>query len=348
MAATTDEARSHFAELLRVARAGAAGLGDGWVKAALSEEFFSQIEARLSGELSGWSTWPPLLLFAARSETRQLAALDDAMKAVAERTRPDRQVGIGLWLTAGADDAGARSWRCGFFELAMKTRFLAGLTDVEFDVVLPNGRDADIRATVAGRTMLFEATVITESDEDQDVWSKFMAAKAADANAVLVRPGDHDSAHSRGPSPYYDCARVYTKVYDKLAKNWDPAKSQLSDVHPNVILLSVWTGHGNPSVLSPGVGWALDELLADQPNAGAGMTGVGLTDISLATFLRRRAPSAALELLQSPRRVGAIVTLSQTALNRARVNSNANPRNRISHAELAAIETAAALPLDWA
>ena len=54
-----------------------------------------------------------------------------------------------------------------------------------------------------------------------------------------------------------------------------------------------------PYASSPGIGWALD-LFTDQSNAGhQGDARPGLTDISLATFLRGVAPTSAHELLQS-------------------------------------------------
>jgi hypothetical protein len=290
-----------------------------------------------------------LFIYAADDRGEHLADLDAALKTVTERTRVENRPGIDRWLLADDSDSGTRLWRSGLFELAMKTRFLAGADDVEFDALLPNGRDVDIRATVAGRSMCFEATVITESDEDQGVWARFMAAKTTDEDAVLIRPGEHEPVDANGPSPYYDCARVYLKAFDKLAKKWDPAKSQMSGSDPNVILLSIWTGHGMPHTSSPGIGWALDELLGDQPNAGAvkEMTRIGITDVSLATFLRREAPAVAHELIHSPRRLGAITTFAETTLAGARVNYNARPANQITHSEMVAIETIAVLPLTW-
>lgn len=349
MTATADEARVRFLEMLNLARGRAAALDDGPVRSALSDEFFSGVQSRLTGPLSGWSTWPPLFMYAVRSEPGRLESLDAALRAVLDRTRPEKRAGMDSWLRADDSGVGVRTWRCGLFELVVKTRFLVGATDVEFDAALPNGRDVDIRATVAGRSMYFEATVITESDEDQGVWTRFMAAKANDEHAVLIRPGEHDTADAKGPSPYYDTIRVYSKSYDKLAKKGDPAKCQVSDDYPNVILLSVWTGHGMPFTSSPGIGWALDELFADQPNAGALKTArPESADVALYTFLQEAKPDRAIELLQSPRRLGAIATFSETDFSYGRANYNAHRANQVSHVEKAAIEAIAGLPLTWA
>lgn len=347
-ASERDGARAHFAGLLAVARERAALLNDGPVRAALSEDLLSAVEARLDGELSGWSTWPPLFVYAARSEPGRLEELDAALQAVRERTRPEKRAALDDWLRADDSGAGGRLWRCGMFELAMKRRFLAAAVDVEFDSLLPNGRDVDIRATVDGQAMCFEATVITESDEDQDVWSRFMAAKAADEHAVLVRPGEHDATGAKGPSPYYDAIRVYSKIYDKLAKNGDPARPQLSDDDPNVILLSVWTGHGTPFTSSPGIGWALDELLSDQPNSGALKSArPGLTDVALRTFLDEAAPDRAIELLQCPRRMSGIALFDETNFKDSRVNYNARDLLRVTHARMASVDSIAASLLTW-
>lgn len=349
MAATTKEARAHFTEKLVVARRRAADLDEGPLRAALSDGFFATIEQRLAGNVSEWSSWPPLFIYSGGERGEHLVELDSALKLVIEHTREERRPGVDRWLLADESDRGTREWRGGLFELAMKSRFLAGATDVEFDASLPNGRDADIRATVAGRSVYFEATVITESDEDQGVWSRFMAAKATDDHAVLVRPGKHDQPDANGPSPYYDCARVYLKVFDKLAKGWDPSRPQLSETDPNVILLSIWTSYGMPYASSPGIGWALDELFADQPNAGAikELTRPGLTDISLATFLGEVAPTNAHELLQSPRLLSAVATFTESSPYGGRLNYNARQENRLSHAEMAAIDEILSLPVPW-
>lgn len=350
MTSPPNESRARAETHLALARSRATQLGDGPLRFALSDEFFSGIEARLEGPLSGWSTWPPLFRFAADERGEHLADLNDALLAVRSRTRPEKQAGLEGWLTADDGDAGTRLWRCGIFELAVKTRFLEAAEDVDFDYVLDNGRDIDIRATVAGRPMCFEATVLTESDEDQGVWARFMAVKSADEDAVLIRPGKYDPEEAKGPSPYYDCSRVYSKVYDKLAKKWDSARSQLSAVEPNVILLSVWTGFGMPYTASQGIGWALDELLADQPNMGAikEMTREGVTDVSLATFLRREAPPGAeFELIQSPRRIGAVALFNEARYSSSRVNYNAADVNLLSHAEVVAVEGILNRPLPW-
>jgi hypothetical protein len=320
------------------------------VRAALSDDFFADIAERLAGDVSGWSTLPPLFVYAADERGEHLAGLDGALRTVAEQTGDNRQDRVDGWLRADNTDSGTRIWRSGMFELAMKARFLAGATDVEFDALLPNGRDVDIRATVGGRPMCFEATVITESDEDQGVWARFVAAKVTDEDAVLSRPGVHDPADANGPSPYYDCARVYLKVFDKLAKGWNPAKCQLSETYPNVLLLSIWTGYGMPYASSPGIGWALDELFADQPNAGAikELTRPGLTDISLASFLGEVAPANAQELLQSPRLLSAIAMFTEASASGGRLNYNARLEKQLSHADMAAIESIVRLPVPWA
>jgi hypothetical protein len=347
--ATRDEARTHFAEKLIAARRRARDLPEGPVRSALSEDFFAKVEKRLAGDVSEWSSWPPLFIYAGGERGEHLVELDNALKVVIEHTREERRPGVDRWLRADESDRGTREWRGGLFELAMKCRFLAGATDVEFDAPLPNGRDVDIRATVAGRSVCFEATVITESDEDQGVWSRFMATKATDPHAVLLRPGKHDEPDAKGPSPYYDCARVYLKAFDKLAKGWDPSKPQMSEINPNVLLLSIWTSYGMPYASSPGIGWALDELFADQPNAGAIRESArpGLTDISLATFLGEVAPTNAHDLIQSPRLLSALATFTQASPNGGRLNYNARQENLLSHAEMAAIDGILSLPVPW-
>ena len=141
---------------------------------------------------------------------------------------------------------------------------------------------------------------------------------------------------------------MYSKIYDKLAKNGDPTKPQLNDDEPNVILLSVWTGLGTPYTSSPGIGWALDELFADQPNSGAlKIARPGLSDVSLRTFLDEAAPQQALELLRGPRRVGAIALFDESDYSTGRLNYNARPASQLSHTEMATVEAIVSIPLSW-
>jgi hypothetical protein len=119
----------------------------------------------------------------------------------------------------------------GLVETAAKARALAfaaandGWT-VTFDAQLANGRDVDILLSGPERSYYVECTVITESDEDQQVHDEWLEARKTTSDLLLARPGPFDSANAKGPSPYYDANRLYIKVFDKLQKGGDPATAR--------------------------------------------------------------------------------------------------------------------------
>jgi len=113
-------------------------------------------------------------------------------------------------------------------------------------------------------------------------------------------------------------------------------------------LLSFFPIYGGPIFSGPSVGWALDELFADQPNAGALKTPrAGITDVSLSTFLEREWPANRDTLLQSPRLLAAAAVFNGVHPGQARVNYNAHPANLISHLEVAWIEAIFGRALGW-
>ena len=102
--------------------------------------------------------------------------------------------------------------------------------------------------------MCLECTVITDGDEDQGTWGRFIAAKSLDSNAVLVRPGKFGPPDAKSPSSYNNCVCLFAKVYDKLVKDLDPSKSQFADDCPNLLLISFNYWAGNFSAMDPGGG----------------------------------------------------------------------------------------------
>lgn len=83
---------------------------------------------------------------------------------------------------------------------------------------------------------------------------------------------------------YYNTFRLYAKVYDKIAKNLDPNKSQCADDEPNVLLVSFSGAFVHPE--KPGWGRALNELFDDQPKMGGRIIPAPhVTDISLGAWI---------------------------------------------------------------
>lgn len=247
---------------------------DGPIRAVLSGAYFDEHRswASASSDIEN-ALWPPLLAWVMmRSHTlEELRLLDADIKAIRDHPSSSPEAAV-RWLSASNTEG--RVWRGGLFETSMKARALgyAESTDnssVAFDVPLPNGRNVDIVLTLGDRSYFLECTVITESVEDEEVHAAWMEARKEEPGLLLGRPGRFDPPNSKGPSPYYETNRFYIKVFDKLQKNGDPARTQTSDHNPNVMLLSCFPIFGSPLPFSPSLGWAMDELFDGQPNMGA-------------------------------------------------------------------------------
>ena len=215
---------------------------------------------------------------------------------------------------------------------------------------MPNGRDSDMRAVVNGRHFRIENTVIAESDDDRQSFNNYLAAKKQDPDVLWEQSSDD----VRGPSPYYNSLRLYAKVYDKIAMNLDPDKSQCAEDEPNILLVSFSGAFVHPD--KPGWGWALDELFDDQPNMCAcAKMPPHLQDISLhrwvmftAEDLFRRGVISAEQydarlqdyhgIMSAPRRLGGILVFKNCTLATARINYNATDECSITHAEMAELE----------
>ena len=244
-----------------------------------------------------------------------------------------------------------------------RARVLRSGCEVEFEAPLANG-DSDMRARVNGRHFRIENTVIADSDEDRQGFDNYLAARKQDPEAIWMRPGKFDPPNARGPSPYYNTLRLYAKVYDKIAKNLDPDKSQCEEDEPNVLLVSFSGAFVHP--WKPGWGWALDELFDSQPSMGGRIIPAPhLTDISLDAWVMFTAEDLVRRgvisvehyeariddyqrIMSAPRRLGGILIFKNCTLATARINYNASDECQITHAEMAELERIFTAPCGYA
>jgi len=311
-----------------------------------------------------WAYWEPLLLFIEAHSPSQLKVFESAINTVVNHSNSKQRHNVTSFLKATANPKDDRLWASGMFEIFVKSRLLQKKTlNIELDYALPNRRNVDARIKMGVGSFYLECTVITESDEDKKAWDRFIADKKLNPNEVLIRPGRFDSPGSSSPSPYYDCLRFYAKVYDKLALDLNPLKSQMSQDNPNVLLISFYSPRAPLSPTSHGVGWALDELLADQPASGARLKDhpPGVTDISFLAWLFFRANELHSEsrldlnrfqqdfsqLVAAPRKVGAILLFEGCSLRVSRVNYNANKASSVSHRGIVELEDLLHAPPEW-
>ena len=315
------------------------------IAAVLTDNYIQAQKAWLEAEPDPENAeWPPLLgwtMTAWRAD--EIALLDNDVQKIRDHPTSD-SVQATAWLAARRGEL--RKLRAGLVETTAKARALAfaeasdGWT-VAFDAPLANGRDVDILLSGPERSYYIECTVITESDEDQQVHDEWLEARKTSPGLLLARPGPFDSPNAKGPSPYYDTNRFYIKVFDKLQKAGNPAQSQTSPDCPNILLLSCFPVHSTPLPFSPGLKWALDELFSGQPNMSAIKQmppGTSVPDISLMTFLTRQWPATATDLLQSPARLSGALIFNCLGLQSGRINYNANPDQQVSHLEMTLLE----------
>lgn len=319
-------------------------------KADLLQKINSFIENKSFDDLE-WGFWPPLFLFINRHSLDEVKTFENEIDLVVKHSKPEAV----KFLETDSDD---RAWTGGIFEIFIKARLLREFEDAKLDFDLENGKNVDLRITNEDSNYSLECTVLTDSDEDKLVWKKFMDDKKEDGSTVLVRPGKYDSKESKSPSLYYDCLRFYAKVYDKIALNLNLESSQLLKSTKNVLAVSVDAVIGTLQN-SPGIGWALDELFADQPRGSFSPNGI--TNISLQAWVEFTAEElikkgklsaktyadSYTEIVQAPKVIGGILLFNRNKLVGARVNYNAHKSCTLSHQEISLFEDLLREPPIW-
>lgn len=345
-----DREKSHYIDSINSVRAKIAVLGTkSHLAMSVPDEVLSRLEDRVrntpaSDLLFGY--WPPAYGLIASTSLEDIRSMDDEIHLVIERSDPAKAKELVGFLRASEKEKNG-AWYGGMFDIWSKGVVIRSGLPAEFDRPLPNGRDHDIRLELDGVEWSLENTVITQDDESIEVWNHFLVDKRSDPGRALVRPGPYCPPHAKGPSPYYDALRVYAKVFDKIAKNLDPDKSQFAVAEKNLLLLS-FSGFG-VDALSPAAGWALDELFADQPRGKREGSGTDITleawvDITARGLINRGKMDIDFfierfaDIISAPRRLSGIFLFDDKELVGSRVNYNADDASRISHREIAALE----------
>lgn len=320
------------------------------IVAALNKKRLKEISGWIENENSNnlqWANWPPLFLYIMRHSAKEILSFENDIAFVIKNSKSANVSQVTHFLNAVASED--RLWGGGLFEVFVKSQLIKNGLQSELDYSLPHGKENDLKINIDDKTYYLECTVLTDSDEDIKVWDKFTGIRKVDRSATLVRPGKYDEPNAKTPSLYYDCLRFYAKVYDKVAPMLNVEQSQLLESNKNVLFVSLCASR---SILShsPGVGWALDELFADQPRGS--FSPQGITDVSLSAFIEFTAKelinSNKLEfdkyienfnkIISAPRRISAILLFNKFSLKEARVNYNASKECKISHKEIAQLE----------
>jgi len=347
---STDDDKNYWRQRLDEARKKRDRLPEsGRIRAAMPALFFEELEKYID-DLGDPRYWPPFFGFLLNKPDDSIASLESDLDLVLQACEPNTHKSLTQFIRA--DVRNSRNWYGGLFDVWARATLLKEGDSVEFDVPLPNRRDTDMRLQLHGRRIRLENTVLTEDDESRDVWDRFLDDKDAGNAEYLNRPGPYDPPDAKGPSPYYNTLRLYGKVYDKLAKNLDPAKSQFGDVEPNVLMLSFCGIGVRPN--DPGYGWALDELFTTR-SAGRVVKAPHLQDISLDAWMeftlddmRRKGTISDDEydyrmrrygeIVDATRRLSGVLLFDGFELASARINYNAHDACLLTHADMAELQ----------
>jgi hypothetical protein len=317
---------------------------------AILDDLAADIEKSAASDLD-YAKRPPVFGFMDSINDASIAELESDIDLVQQNTNASQKDSVAAFLKTRATDRRRDGhWYGGLFDLWAKASLLKEGSGVSLDCALPNGRNHDICLQINNRTFHLESTVITEDEEWQQVWDRFIEAKKDDPEKVLVRPGPFCPEKPKGPSLYYNALRFYTKVYEKITESLDPDRGQCSENEPNVLLIS-FVGMA-AAVNRKGTGWALDELLCDQPRIFGRWIPEQFVDISLEGWVGFAAKEMirtgrisgqwycdnSSRIIQAPRRISAVLLFDGCKLLGGRVNYNAKRECVISNADLAALE----------
>lgn len=323
-----------------------------YLRRAFTAELQHSIEDQIkcgSEESLEFAYWPPLFLFAAEAPLKRLCQYERDIRLVAARTS-DTFDATFLSVPSSED----RGWVAGRFEVFAKAEALRHLEGTTLDVLLPNGRDTDILVPLGGCSVRLECTVFTASDEWRGIWKKYCEKRRGNPGATLHRPGSLDPEDAKGPGRYYNAIRLYLKLYDKLAPEFNIAQSQLAADSPNVLLLSFSFDVEPIPPDDVSVEWVFDELFdGSAARRGEAFSGAPSSKsvsranwmeswashlIAEGVILEERLDAAYDEVWEASRRLSGVLLFEGCTLKRARWNRNASSECALSAAMRTRIE----------
>lgn len=286
---------------------------------------------------------PPLFNFVASRTAEQVLAFDHDLQQVTGRVSKRARKESVSWLVARLYED--RRFSSKLFELSMRARALraeaAGLVDgVNFDVLLPNGRDVDIQLLVGDRHLWLECTELTDSDDDRKANRLF---NDRFRRIPTIRP------EPRFGDPYFGTRRIYEKYYDKLAKDGNPEKTQTSDDEPNAFLISFGAFCGPLRSSSPSADWAFEDLFGPELRTLDPLIVSPRTlNCSLDWLLKEKYGSTAVTGLAAMRhRLGAVLSFDAAAFQGVELNPTAYASNAFTPSELNLLSAVFAEPMGW-
>jgi hypothetical protein len=325
------------------------------IRKALNDERLNEIERTIQNAAGdnelGFARYPPLFCFLLRNDKNIISGLESNITLVVNHA-PTCNDQIINFLKADEQYNGKWQWLSGIFDLAVKARILSVISNkkcVELESIVNSKSDkkCDVIIKCKSLTYCIESTVLNQSKEDEEVYKRWMNDIKNGGSKVMCRPGKFDPPNSKGPSPYYDCWRTYAKVYDKIAHDLNPQKTQMSSNEPNLLILLNEAERG----CLLGIQWAIDELFIDQP---AGKRN-GPIDISLAGWIEHTAREKKIDsgefcksyydLISAPRKISGILIFENNRLMHSQINHHAT--HKLSHSEMACFDKIFEQPFDY-
>ena len=277
--------------------------------------------------------WQPFFLFLKNASEAEITAFDNDLRMVSDQA-PQGKSQVCKFLK---DEPESDSrWMGGLFEVFAKSALLKSdlLSVGALDWKQSNGKEIDAKITIGQRTVGVEMTTLGESNTSKQRWRDHCEAIKEDSGESFY---DRQDAYTQG-------RRLFDKVYEKIAPEFDSTKSQLLPEAPNLLLIGFFPLISDLTPTSPSIGWALDELFARQPSQNTSL-------ISLEAYLRhnRRVQAGDVaKLLSAPSQISGLLLFHQCRLKVARINYNARASYRLTHEEMACFEKALACPpVDW-
>jgi hypothetical protein len=242
---------------------------DNYIRKALSDNTLDEIESTIrklpENELA-YEYYPQLFFFVCNNNESVINELNEDIILIKDNTTSKNFKGLITFLKSSRREV--RRWSSGLFEIFIKMNLLKKFSkdNIRLDKKLFNGRNLDAAVKLNNKWYNFEATILSSSDDDYNAYDRYIEALKNNPNEVLVESKD----------VHKNKLRVFRKVYDKIADTkLNIERSQISPDEPNILLLFVGdtisplthTTFPVTSLLGPSraVGWAFDELFADQP-----------------------------------------------------------------------------------
>ncbi|NQT23538.1 MAG: hypothetical protein HQ579_08915, partial [Candidatus Omnitrophica bacterium] len=340
-------AKEYYFDLLKASRENLDALGSSsYIKKAFPtqrlETVATWIEDNQAKDLKH-GYWPPLFLFLANSPIAEIRTFENDLKLVVEHSTRTNESEITAFLKTNAKED--RYWVSGLFEIFIKSNLIKKNIKAEFDYPLSNGKNVDIKCKLEGKSYYIECTIMTDSDTNRKAWDRFMDAQKVQEKSACSLSDYKDPSPNEVSELYLHCLKFYDKIYDKIAPNLNPGMGQLGEDAQNILAISFYTPCSIVNQ-SPGIGWALDELFADQPRGS--FSPKGIPDVSLSAWLDFKAKDIELdmaryyekrnEIIAAPRKVSGILLFDMCSLKTARVNYNARNKYKLSHSEMTIFE----------